>query len=62
MTLLNYSSTYHLNKNKEYVITGWSTPIKMDKKNIEIWIKKMCELGNKNNSDFDGWGTNISEN
>jgi len=44
-------------KNKLYVVTGWSTKLKMDLINITNWTTHMCELGYKCDCDFDGWGT-----
>jgi hypothetical protein len=42
----------------KYLITGWSTPMKMDETVVVEWTRAMCELGYKYDCDFDGWGTN----
>ncbi len=44
-------------KNK-YLITGWSTRMKMDETVVVEWTKATRELGYKYDCDFDGWGTN----
>ena len=41
----------------QYVVTGWTTKIKMDSDAVIAWAKKMCELGYKFDCDFDGWET-----
>lgn len=43
---------------KIWVITGWTTPIKMDIGSVTNWTEKMCQIGFDNDCDFDGWGTN----
>ena len=55
-----YSVEYGISesyKNK-YLITGWSTPIRMDESIVVEWTKNMCELAYKHDCEFDGWGTN----
>jgi hypothetical protein len=42
---------------RQFVITGWSTPIKMDESEVVSWTEKMCRLGFEHDADFDGWGT-----
>lgn len=56
---LNYSSVYKLanGSKREFVITGYSLPIKMDENSIKEWTLKMCNLGISLNCDFDGWQT-----
>ena len=52
-------NTNHLHKiQKIFVITGWTSPIKMDENTVLNWTKDMCEVGYKYDCDFDGWGTN----
>jgi hypothetical protein len=41
----------------EFVVTGWTTEIPMNKVSITEWIKDMCHTGFNHDSDFDGWGT-----
>ena len=42
---------------KSFVITGWTTKMKMETHIVANWTKQMCELGYKFDCDFDGWGT-----
>jgi regulator of RNase E activity RraB len=42
---------------KSFVITGWTTKMKMQDNVVANWTKEMCELGYKFDCDFDGWGT-----
>ncbi len=44
-------------KKNLYVVSGWSTEIKMDSNHITEWTTRMCELGLKEDCHFDGWGT-----
>jgi len=57
---LNYqvSSGTSASDVKKFIITGWSTPIKMDETTVVSWTDEMCRLGFKNDAEFDGWGTN----
>jgi hypothetical protein len=41
-----------------FMITGWSTPVKMDDATVVSWTEQMCRLGFEQDADFDGWGTN----
>ena len=41
----------------DFVITGWTTKMKMNNSVVESWSEKMCDLGYKFDCDFDGWGT-----
>ena len=43
---------------KLWVVTGWTTPIKMDIGSVTSWTEHMCQIGFANDCDFDGWGTN----
>lgn len=40
-----------------FIITGWTTKMKMQDTIVANWTKEMCELGYKFDCDFDGWGT-----
>jgi len=40
-----------------YLITGWSTPIKMDESDVVAWTRNMCEMAYRHDCEFDGWGT-----
>lgn len=57
---LNYSAETGLSAGDDnlYIITGWTTKIKMSTKEVLNWTKSMCELGYKHDCEFDGWGTN----
>jgi regulator of RNase E activity RraB len=56
---LNYTAKYMLavDSNTEFIITGWTTKIKMSDNVVKDWAKEMCELGYKYDCEFDGWGT-----
>lgn len=42
---------------KEFLINGWTSPMKMDDKTVLDWTASMCDLGREHDCDFDGWGT-----
>ena len=42
---------------KLFVVTGWTTKIRMADDVVMQWTRQMCELGYKFDCDFDGWGT-----
>ena len=46
---------------KLFIVTGWTTPIKMSDAIVLNWAKQMCETGYKFDCDFDGWGTNPTQ-
>jgi regulator of RNase E activity RraB len=39
----------------QYVITGNTNEMKMNKEELLNWTRNMCELGYKYDCDFDGW-------
>ena len=41
-----------------FVITGWTTPVRMDEESAVSWTIQMCKLGYEYDAEFDGWGTN----
>lgn len=43
---------------KLFIVTGWTTKMKMSDEVVKQWTKQMCELGYKFDCEFDGWGTN----
>lgn len=47
---------------KLFIVTGWTTKMKMADEVVKQWIKQMCELGYKFDCEFDGWGTDPSQN
>ena len=56
---LNYTASHKIaagDKNL-FVVTGWTTQMKMTNEIVIHWSKKMCELGYECDCDFDGWGT-----
>ena len=56
---LNYEVKSEQSKDdkKSFLITGWTTKMKMQDNVVADWTKEMCELGYKFDCDFDGWGT-----
>ena len=60
LSSLGYSGHYDLStgSKREFVITGWTSPMKMDDKTVLDWTASMCDLGKEHDCDFDGWGTN----
>ena len=60
---LNYSVEFRLSAgdDNEYVVTGWSSKIKITNDLLTAWAKEMCDLGYKFDCDFDGWGTDPSD-
>jgi len=41
----------------EFIITGWTTKMKMQADVVANWAEQMCDLGYKYDCEFDGWGT-----
>jgi regulator of RNase E activity RraB len=56
---LNYTVEHRLavDSKTEFIITGWTTKMKMSEEVVKKWTKEMCELGYKYDCDYDGWGT-----
>ena len=40
-----------------WIVTGWTTPIRMTDEIVLAWTEQMCRLGFLHDCDFDGWGT-----
>lgn len=59
LSKLNYQVEHRLavDSETEFVITGWTTRMKMSEDVVIKWTKEMCELGYKFDCDYDGWGT-----
>lgn len=59
LSQLSYSVDHRLAADSkiEYIITGWTTKMKIADEVVSKWTKEMCELGYKFDCDFDGWGT-----
>lgn len=43
--------------NRLWVVSGWTTKMRMNLPTVTGWTKRMCALGNESDCDFDGWGT-----
>jgi len=56
---LNYQVKYGVSEGdkKLFIITGWTTKVKMKDTVVAAWIRQMCSLGYKFDCEFDGWGT-----
>jgi len=56
---MNYTVSYGVSASDKtiFVITGWTTEMKMTNEVVKQWIQQMCELGYKFDCEFDGWGT-----
>ena len=44
-----------------FVVTGWTTKLKMDTAIVVKWTGEMCSLGYSHDAEFDGWGTNPNQ-
>jgi len=60
---LNYSvqNGVSAGDKKLFVVTGWTTKMKMTNQIVNNWTKEMCELGYKYDCEFDGWGTTTDQ-
>src|SRR5688500_48812 len=56
---LNYTVQHDVSAGdkKLFIVTGWTTKMKMTDEDVKHWTKQMCELGYKFDCEFDGWGT-----
>ena|SRR5581483_3082554 len=45
-------------KKKQFLVTGWTTPMTMDDSTVLDWTGQMCDVGYQYDCEFDGWGTN----
>jgi hypothetical protein len=63
LTSLEYSSDVgpSASNAKDFLINGWSAPIKMDEYSVLDWTKLMCDLATKHDCEFDGWGTDPTQ-
>ena len=41
-----------------FLVTGWTSRMKMDDQTVLDWTGRMCDLGREHDCEFDGWGTN----
>ena len=60
---LGYTVSYDhsAGNKKQFVVTGWTSQMKMDDKTVLEWTGRMCELGHEHDCEFDGWGTNPTQ-
>jgi tetratricopeptide (TPR) repeat protein len=40
-----------------WVVSGWTSKMKMDIMTVTSWTIEMCEIGFQHDCEFDGWGT-----
>jgi hypothetical protein len=45
-------------RTKQFVVTGWTPPMKRNDQTVLDWTGRMCDAGHEHDCDFDGWGTN----
>ena len=43
---------------KQFVVTGWTSRMKMDDQTVLDWTGRMCDVRHEHDCEFDGWGTN----
>jgi hypothetical protein len=55
-----YTGSYRRSANdkKQFVVTGWTSRMKIDDNTVLNWTVTMCDTGREHDCDFDGWGTN----
>jgi hypothetical protein len=60
LTDMGYTGTYdHSASDKQqFVVTGWTSRMKMDDQTVLDWTGRMCDVGHEHDCAFDGWGTN----
>ena len=60
---MQYAADYKVSEGDKnlYVISGWTTRIEMQDSLVIEWAVSMCDVGFKNDCDFDGWGTEIDQ-
>lgn len=61
---LNYAVQHGVSAGDKnlFIVTGWTTKMKMADEVVKQWTKQMCELGYKFDCEFDGWGTDPTQN
>jgi hypothetical protein len=45
-------------RKKQFLVTGWTSRMKMDDPTVLDWTGRMCDVGHEHDCEFDGWGTN----
>ena len=60
LTDMDYTGSYDhsASDKKQFVVTGWTSRMKMDDETVLDWTARMCDLGHEHDCEFDGWGTN----
>ena len=60
LTSLGYTGSYDHSASgkKQFVVTGWTSRMKMDDQTVLDWTGSMCDIGHEHDCEFDGWGTN----
>lgn len=56
---LDYEVQFGISANdkKLFIITGWTTKMKMSNEVVMKWTEQMSDLGYQFDCEFDGWGT-----
>ena len=52
------SSDHSASDKKQFIVTGWTSPMTMDDQTVLDWTGRMCDVGHEYDCEFDGWGTN----
>jgi hypothetical protein len=57
---MGYKGSYNhsASDKRQFVVTGWTSPMQMDEKTVLDWTGRMCDVGHEHDCEFDGWGTN----
>ena len=60
LTDMGYTGRYDhsASDKRQFVVTGWTSRLKMDDKAMLDWTARMCDLGHEHDCEFDGWGIN----
>jgi hypothetical protein len=60
LAAIGYAGSYDhsASDKKQFVVTGWTLPIKMDNQTVFDWTDRMCDTGHEHDCELDGWGTN----
>ena len=60
LAALGYTGSYDhsASDKKQFVVTGWTSRMKMDNQTVLDWTGRMCDAGHEHDCEFDGWGTN----
>ena len=60
---LGYSAEYGPSAKdpRTFLVNGWTAKMPMDEPTVVAWALQMCELGFRDDCDFDGWGTDPTQ-